>query len=119
MKKTKGADLINSLIEKSLEARKSYLRIDVYVRAKKLLTEDYYNASAESKSTEFMHLGKRIGIIKSEWGEEEGNKLIQEALDYLIKDLGDEKQWTGKAKQNIECLETLLNMDDVKILEGY
>jgi hypothetical protein len=115
MRRTKGADLIQSLIEKSLEARKSYLKIDVYVRAKLLLTEDY-NASAEAKSTEFMHLGKRIGIIKSEWGEEEGNRLIQEALDYLIKDLGDEKLWTEKAKKNIDYLSELNNFDNIQII---
>jgi hypothetical protein len=115
MKENDGAGLINLLIEKSVEARNAYLKIDVYVRAKLLLTENK-EATAGDSFNEIMCLGKRIGIIRGELGEEKGNRLIQEAVDYLLKDLEKGKPWTERARKNIEYLSSLLGLDNVRII---
>ena len=107
MKKNEKVNLINSLMEASLKARRFYLRKDVIERAKLLLTED--------KETMYIYnllkLGKRIWIIMHAMGEEEGSKLIQEAVDSLLKELEKDKSWTKTAKENIEYFMDLNNFD--------
>jgi len=109
MKKNEKVNLINSLMENSVKARRFYLRKDVIGRAKELLTED--------KDTMYvcwenlLKLGKRIWIVKHEMGEEEGSKLIQEAVDSLLEELEKDKSWTKTAKENIEYFMDLNSFD--------
>ena len=114
MKKNEKVNLINSLMENGVKARMFYLRTDVLVRAKLLLTE-----SKETRHVcweDLMKLGKRIWIIKHEMGEEEGGKLIQEAVDLLLKELEKDKSWTKTDKENIEYLMDLNSFDNIQII---
>jgi len=114
MKKNEKVNLINSLMENSVKARRFYLRTDVIVRAKLLLTKD-----KETKYVcwdDLMKLGKRIWIVKHEMGEEEGSKLIQEAVDFLLKELEKDKSWTKTAKENIEYLMDFNSFDNIRII---
>ena len=49
-------------------------------------------------------------------GEEEGSKLVQEAVDFLLKELEKDKSWTKTAKENIEYLMDLNSFDNIQII---
>jgi len=64
---------INKTLEKSVEARVWYLRTDVIMRVKSLVLQD-------ERWEDLMYLGKRVGIIRREFGDVQGSQIIQEAV---------------------------------------
>jgi hypothetical protein len=70
---------VNSILKFSVEVRKWYLQIDVKVRLKRFIL---FNADFE----EIIQLWKRLQIVKKDFGEEAGSRIIQQAL----KEIKDE-----------------------------
>ena len=64
---------INKTLEKSVEARFLYVKDDLIKRIKSLILED-------KKASELIRLGKRLGKIRSEFGDAQGRELIVKSV---------------------------------------
>ena len=75
---------VNAVLKFSVEARKWYLKTDVKVRLKRFILHD---VSFE----EIIHLWKRLQIVKNDFGEEAGGKIIREAVREIKDEFKDSK----------------------------
>jgi len=88
---------INKTLEKGVETRLWHLRTDVIMRVLSLVVRD--------KSYEdLMLLGKRIGIVRHELGDELGGQIIQEAVYEAEKELVRYGMTNNDIKMKLEML---------------
>jgi len=99
---------VNSILKLSVEARKWYLKTDVKVRLKRFILhhEDFEDV---------IQLWKRLNIVKKDFGEETGSKIIQQAIKE-IKDEFNDPEWEQTINEKIAKERESLNDDFVKMI---
>ena len=88
---------INKAMEKGVETRLWYLKTDVVMRIKSLVLQD-------NRWEDLMYLGKRIGIIRHEFGDNQGSQIIQKAVCEAEAELAKDKMTHKEIKAKLEKL---------------
>ena len=88
---------IHKTLEKGVQARVWYLRTDVIMRIKSLVLQD-------ERWEDLMYLGKRIGIVRREFGDEQGGRIIQEAVCEAELELAKDGMTQKDIKAKLEKL---------------
>ena len=111
----KEKDLLIGLLKNASDARRYYLKYEVFDNIMSLLTLDE-NRSDGSKWEKLYRLQKRINIVKYDLGENEANALIQEVIEEISKYLKINKNFREEAFENAGILANI-QKKKVKTLE--
>jgi len=98
---------VNSILKFSVEARKWYLKIDVKIRLK-------YFILRNPGFDEIIQLWKRLQIVKKDFGEETGSRIIRQAVLEVQKEF-DEPEWEQAVREKIKQAQKGLNDDFVRM----
>jgi len=88
---------INKIMEKGVEMRQWYLITDVAMRIKSLILQD-------ERWEDLMYLGKRIGIIRHEFGEAQGSQIMHKAVKEAEVELAKDGMTHKEIKAKLEML---------------
>jgi len=88
---------INKTMEKGVEMRIWYLKSDVAMRVLAIAVQD-------EEWEDLMRLGKRIGIIKNEFGDIQGSQIIKEAVHEAEIELAKHGMTNDNIKTKLEYL---------------
>ena len=88
---------INKILEKGVEMRFWYLKTDVVMRIKSLILWD-------DTWEDLKNLGKRIVIIKNEFGETQGSQIMRKAIKEAEAELAKENMTYKEIKAKLEML---------------
>ena len=88
---------INKIMEKGIEVRLWYLKIDVVMRIKSLILQD-------DRWNDLKDLGKRIVIIRHECGDTQGSQIIQKAIKEAEVELAKDGMTHKEIKAKLEKL---------------
>jgi len=88
---------INKILEKGVEMRFWYLKTDVVMRIKSLILWD-------DTWEDLKNLGKRIVIIKNEFGETQGSQIMRKAIKEAEAELAKENMTHKEIKAKLEML---------------
>jgi len=111
----KEKDLLIGLLKNASDARRYYLKYEVFDNIMSLLTLDE-DRSDGSKWEKLYRLQKRINIVKYDLGENEANALIQEVIEEISKYLKINKDFREEAFENAGILANI-QKKKVKTLE--
>jgi len=99
---------VNEILKLSVEARKWYLKTDVKVRLKRFVLFD-------ADFDEIIQLWKRLQIVKKDFGEETGRRIIQQALKEIKNEYND-PDVLELIKEKIAKERERLNDDNITML---
>jgi len=105
--KDKIAKYLEKFLDKSSEARIWYLKADLKVRLKLLV-------SGDSGVQDLINLWKRKNIIRKEF--DFAQIIMDEAIEELAEELKDNKKLAKEAEQRLEGLLSKLNDDSIQML---
>jgi len=99
---------VGDILKFSVEARKWYLKTDVKVRLKRFILHHV-------DFDEVIQIWKRLHIVRKDFGEETGSKIIQQAIQE-IKDEFNDPEWEKTVNEKIAKGLEELNDDFVKMI---
>ena len=99
---------VNAILKLSVEARMWYLKTDVKVRLKRFIL---HHVDFE----EIVHLWKRLQIVKKDFGEETGSRIIRQAVEEIEKEFRD-SEWAETINEKIAHERKGLNDDFVTMI---
>ena len=99
----KEKELLNVLLNTCSDARRCYLKYEVFGNIMSLLSIDE-DRSDGSKWDSLMRLQKRINIVKYDLGENEADVLIQEVTETISEYLNNNYDFKKEAVKNIKIL---------------
>jgi len=105
--KDKIAKYMEKFLDKSTEARIWYLKADLKVRLKVLVSQD-------SGVQDFMNVWNRKNIIRKEF--DFAQIIMDEAIEELAEELKDNKKLAKEAEQRLESLLCKLNDNSIQML---
>ena len=105
--KDKIAQYLEKILDKSSEARICYLKSDLKVRLKLLVSQD-------SGVQDLINLWKRKNIIRNEF--DFSQVIMDEAIEELAEELKSNKNLAKEAEQRLESLLGKLNDDSIQML---
>jgi hypothetical protein len=88
---------INKIMEKGIEVRQWYLITDVAMRIKSLILQD-------DSWEDLKDLGKRIVIVRLEFGDEQGSQIMKKAIKEAEVELAKDKMTHKEIKAKLEKL---------------
>jgi hypothetical protein len=103
IKYPKEKELLQELPKTASEARRFYLKYEVFDDVMSLLTIDE-ERSETSKWERLYKLQKRINIVKYDLGANEANVLIQEVIETLSEYLNKNSSFREEAFENVKML---------------
>jgi len=121
IKYPKEKELLQELLKTASEARRFYLKYEVFDDVMSLLTIDE-ERSDTSKWERLYKLQKRINIVKYDLGENEANVIIQEVIETLSEYLNKNSSFREEAfekakmlfniqKKKVKTLEQIFRME--------
>jgi hypothetical protein len=99
---------VNEILKLSLEGRKFYLKTDLKVRLKRFVLFDV-------DFDEIIQMWKRLQIVKHDFGEETGSRIVQQALKE-IKDEYNDPDVLETIKEKIAKERENFNDDKIKMI---
>jgi len=103
IKFSKEKELLKELLNTCSDARRCYLKYEVFDNIMSLLTIDE-DRSDGSKWDKLMRLQKRINIVKFDLGENDADVLMQEVVETISEYLNKNSDFRKEAVKNVKML---------------
>ena len=100
--KDKLKQLLQIIPEKGMDARKVYNGIQLMDTIRQVCITRHDCNSYYDFINNLVAVGKRLNYIRHEYGEDECNKIIQDSINFILGEYGDDKEWIEGAIKNIE-----------------